>query len=82
MSLARPAMSAPSLSSSSSTSAGARGGVLTTLKATVLDFRRKSAARQQAHAAVAALAALDDAALADMGISRGQIEDSVVNGKR
>lgn len=84
MSLARTAMSADSHSPSSrlTSNAGARAGVLTTLKASVADFRAKGAARHENASAMAALATLDDAALGDMGISRGEIEHIVLNGKR
>ncbi len=61
---------------------GHPSSVVATLKWVWVGFRRESAARHQAQAAIQELSRLDDAALADMGIYRGQIEDVVLRGKR
>lgn len=56
--------------------------VVDALKSVWVDFRRETAARHNTQAAIKELSRLDDAALADMGIYRGQIEDVVLRGKR
>lgn len=53
-----------------------------TAKSVWLGFRRNAASRHTTQAAIAELSRLDDAALADMGIYRGQIEEVVLRGKR
>jgi uncharacterized protein YjiS (DUF1127 family) len=56
--------------------------VVHALKAVWVDYRREAVARHEAQAAIRELSRLDDAALADMGINRGQIENVVLRGKR
>lgn len=55
--------------------------VVHALKSVWMDYRREAVARHEAQAAIRELSRLDDAALADMGIYRGQIEDAVLRGK-
>ncbi len=61
---------------------GQPSSVVDALKSVWVDFRRETAARHNTQAAIKELSRLDDAALADMGIYRSQIEDVVLRGKR
>ncbi len=56
-----------------STSRGERGGVLTRVKNAWTHHVEKTACRDEQRATIAALAELDDAALADIGLHRSQI---------
>ena len=63
------------------TAPGARAGVLSAVKSVWTTVRQDAVVRRQQRAAVAQLESLDDTDLSDMGISRGEIEAIVPNGR-
>lgn len=61
---------------------GHPAGVLDAVKAVWVDYRRDAAKRHSVQSAIAELARMDDMALADIGITRSEIAQVVMNGKR
>jgi len=61
---------------------GHPSGLFDSVKSVWVDYRRDAAKRTQAQAALDQLTRLDDDALADIGITRGEIPYVVMNGKR
>ena len=66
---------------SSAEAAGHRAGVLCAVKSFWTTARQDAAVRRQQRAAIAQLVSLEDTELSDMGISRGEIEAIVANGR-
>jgi uncharacterized protein YjiS (DUF1127 family) len=69
--------------SSSSISSGSDGniGLVSALKSAWISARKDIVARRKLKAAVNELSSLDDAMLADMGITRGEIRSIVLGAK-
>ena len=61
---------------------GHPSSVVDALKSVWVDYQREATKRRKAQAAIDELNRLDDGALADMGVYRGQIEDMVLRGRR
>jgi uncharacterized protein YjiS (DUF1127 family) len=61
---------------------GHPAGVFDAVKAVWVGYRRDAAKRQELQSAMRELSQLDDVALADIGIFRGQIPHVVMSGRR